>query len=75
MSPHTSIGSKHSATVALVLLGGSGRVVNSLDFYLTSLKSLGCFLLPVHTLFTIELEDSEFVKFYSVNCTGTVEGP
>ena len=25
------------------ILGGSGRVVNSLDFYLASLKSLGCF--------------------------------
>ena len=27
----------------LVLLGDSGRVVNSLDFCLASLKSLGCF--------------------------------
>ena len=26
-----------------VLLGSSGGVVNSLDFYLASLKSLGCF--------------------------------
>ena len=28
------------------LLGGSGGVVNSLDFYPTSLKSLGCFCFP-----------------------------
>ena len=26
-----------------MILGGSGRVVNSLDFYPPSLKSLGCF--------------------------------
>ena len=28
---------------AIALLGGLGRVVNSLDFYPASLKSLGCF--------------------------------
>ena len=42
------------------LLGSSGRVVNSLDFCLASLKSLGCFLFPVRTFFTMEGGDSEF---------------
>ena len=32
-----------SSNLLLVLLGDSGRVVNSLDFCLASLKSLGCF--------------------------------
>ena len=49
-----------------IVLGGSGLgVVNSLDFYLVSLKSLGscCFLLPVCTFFIMEDGDSEFAKF------------
>ena len=31
------------STTNTCLLGGSGGVVNSLDFYPASLKSLGCF--------------------------------
>ena len=46
-----------------MLLGGSGGVVNSLDFCPASLKSLGCFLLPVHAFFTMEGGDSEFANF------------
>ena len=45
------------------LLGDSGGVVSSLDFCLASLKSLGCFLLPVCTFFTMEGGDSEFANF------------
>ena len=45
------------------LLGDSGGVVNSLDFCPASLKSLGCFLLPVGTFFTMEGGDSEFANF------------
>ena len=41
---------------------GSGRFVNSLDLYLVSLKSHGCFTL-VHTFFTVEDGDSEYEKF------------
>ena len=45
-------------------MGGSGGVVNSLDLYTASLKSLSCFLkFPVHTFFTMERGDSEFAKF------------
>ena len=33
----------HFRTKTLNLLGSSGRVVNSLDFYPALLKSLGCF--------------------------------
>ena len=33
----------HNNTGTTAVLGGSGRVVNSLDFCLASLKSLGCF--------------------------------
>ena len=47
----------------MILLGGSGRVVNSLDFCPASLKSLGCFLLPVRTFFTMEGGDNKFAKF------------
>ena len=47
----------------IFLLGSSDGVVNYLDFCLALLKSLGCFLLPVHTFFTVEGSDSEFVKF------------
>ena len=39
------------------LLGGSGGVVNSLDFCPASL------LLPVHTFFAMEGGDSEFANF------------
>ena len=54
--------------MGLFLLGGSGAVVNSLDFYPASFKSLGYFyflffLLPVCTFFTTEGVDSEFAKF------------
>ena len=42
------------------LLGGSGGVVNSLDFCPASLKSLGCFYFH---FFTMEGGDSEFVNF------------
>ena len=39
------------------ILGGSGRVVSSLDFHLASLKPLGCFVFvvflhPVHTFYS-----------------------
>ena len=46
-------------------MDGSGGVVNSVDAYLASLKSLGCccFLLPVRTFFTMEGRDSNFAKF------------
>ena len=44
-------------------MGDSGGVVNSLDFCPASLKSLGCFLLPVRTFFTMEGGDNEFVNF------------
>ena len=46
-------------------MGGPGGVVNSLDFCLASLKSLGlgCILLPVCTFFTVEGGDSEFANF------------
>ena len=46
------------------LLGGSGGVVNSLDFCPASLKSLGCFYFRcVYTFFTMEGGDSEFSNF------------
>ena len=46
------------------LLGGSGGVVNSLDFCLASiLKVPWLLLLPVHTFFTMEGGDSEFENF------------
>ena len=45
------------------LLGDSGGVVNSLDFCPASLKSFGCFLLPVRTFFTMEGGDTEFANF------------
>ena len=41
----------------VLLLGGSGGVVNSLDFCPASLKSLGCLY------FTMESGDSEFTNF------------
>ena len=47
----------------LELLGDSGGVVNSLDFCLASLKSLGCFYFPVRAFFTMEGGDSEFANF------------
>ena len=45
------------------ILGDSGGVVNSLDFCLASLKSLGCFYFMVRTFFTMEGGDSEFANF------------
>ena len=45
------------------LLGGSGWVVNSPDFCLASLKSLGCFYFWCRTFFTMEGGDSEFANF------------
>ena len=50
--------SPHKWEIQLVLLGSSGGVVNSLDFCLASLKSLGCFY-----FFTLEDGDSEFANF------------
>ena len=47
----------------LVLVGGSGGIVNSLDFYPASLKSLGCFYFRCVLFFTIKGGDSEFEKF------------
>ena len=49
--------------VIIILWGASGGVVNSLDFCPASLKSLGCFLLPVHTIFTLVGGDNEFANF------------
>ena len=47
-----------------VVLGDSGGVVNSLDFCLASLKSLGCFYFRcVSTFFTLVGDDSEFANF------------
>ena len=43
-----------------MLLGSSGGVVNSFDFCPASLWLL---LLLVHTFFTMEDDDSEFVNF------------
>ena len=43
-----------------VLLGGSGRFVNSFDSHPASPKSLGCF--SVHTFFTMEGSGSEIAK-------------
>ena len=43
--------------------GGSGRVVNSLDFYPASLKSLGCFYFRCVLFFIMEGGDSEFANF------------
>ena len=45
-----------------VLLGGSGGVVNSLDFCPALLMSLGCFYFR-WTFFTMEGGDSEFENF------------
>ena len=45
------------------VLGGSGGVVNSLDFCPASFKSLGCFLLLVRTFLTMKGGDNKFVKF------------
>ena len=46
----------------LILLGGSGGVVNSLDVCPASLKSLGCFYFRCF-YFTMEGGDSEFANF------------
>ena len=47
------------------VLGGSGGVVNSLDFCPALLTSLGCFYFRVRTFFTMTMEggDSEFANF------------
>ena len=45
------------------LLGGSGGVVNSLDFCPASLKSLGCFYFRCLTFFTMEGGDNKFAKY------------
>ena len=47
----------------LYILGDSGGVVNSLDFCLASLKSLGSFYFQCVTFFTMEGSDSEFANF------------
>ena len=45
-------------------LGGSGGVVNSLDFCQASLKSLGCFYFRcVLSSLTMEVGDGEFANF------------
>ena len=44
-----------------VVLGGSGRVVNSLDFCPASLKSIGCFYF--RCILSSHAGDSEFVNF------------
>ena len=43
LAPFTYLPAKRGVSPSLTLLCGSGRVVNSLDFCLASLKSLGCF--------------------------------
>ena len=48
-----------SQTMNIELLGGSGGFVNSLDFCLASLKSIGCFYFRG----TMEGGDSEFANF------------
>ena len=45
------------------LLGGSGGVVNSLDFYPGVAYVPLLFLLPVRTFFTMEGGDNKFAKF------------
>ena len=45
------------------VLGGSGGIVNSLDVCPRRLSPLAFFFLPVHTFFTMEGGDSEFVNF------------
>ena len=61
------------------LLGGSGGVVNSLDFYpalpLSYPQYSWLFLLPVRTFLTMEGGHSEFAKFTSANLKGIFEGP
>ena len=47
-----------------ILLGGSGGVVNSLDFCPASLKSLGCFFTSgAYFLHAMQGDDSEFANF------------
>ena len=50
-------------TTAGGLLGGSGRVINSLDFCPASLKSLGCFYFRCVLSSQTEGGDSEFANF------------
>ena len=56
--PHIS-----SFCIMPVLLGGSGGVVNSLDFCPALFKSLGRFYFRDLTFFTMESGDSEFANF------------
>ena len=52
------------AITILILLGGSGGVINSLDFCPASLKSLGCFYFRwVLSSLTMEGGDNKFAKF------------
>ena len=44
-------------------MGGSGGIVNSLDFCPASLTSLGCFYFRCALFFTMEGGDSEFANF------------
>ena len=57
MSFDCSLNSARSCCPYCFVVGGSGGVVNSLDFCPASLKSLGCFY------FTMEGGDSEFANF------------
>ena len=50
------------SVIQVCLLGGSGGVVNSLDFC-PSLLVPWLLLLPVHTFFTMEGSDCEFANF------------
>ena len=60
------------------LLGGSGGVVNSLDFYPASLKSLGCiyFQWVLSSQWNVVAVNSQFtVPTLSANFKGIFEGP
>ena len=59
-----ALGCVHITTIAFKLLGGSGGVVNSLDFSPASLKSLGCFYFRcVLSSPAMEGGDNEFANF------------
>ena len=52
-----------SSSFIVEILGGSGRVVNSLDFYPASLKSLGCFHFQCILSSPMAGGDKKFARF------------
>ena len=53
----------NSSSFSVKILGGSGRVVDSLDFYPPSLKSLGCFDFQCILSSPMEGSDNKFARF------------